>query len=61
MGQYEPHDSRNVTRKPGHEPGGIERTGPREAETRRGTPEERKGDKRRGAEVPVGGDASDKA
>ncbi len=34
MGQYEPNDSRNVTNKPGHEPGGIERTGPREGETR---------------------------
>jgi hypothetical protein len=36
MGQYEPHDSRNVTLKPGPEPGGIERTGPREGETRAG-------------------------
>ncbi len=36
MGQYEPDDSRNVTNKPGHEPGGIERTGPREGETRTG-------------------------
>lgn len=34
MGEYEPDDSRNVTLKPGHEPGGIERTGPRESETR---------------------------
>jgi hypothetical protein len=35
MGQYEPNDSRNVTLKPGREPGGIERTGPREDEARR--------------------------
>ena len=30
MGEYEPDDSRNVTLKPGHEPGGIQRTDPRE-------------------------------
>ena len=30
MGEYEPDDSRDVTLKPGHEPGGIERTGPKE-------------------------------
>ena len=35
MGQYEPDDSRDVTLKPGHEPGGLERTGPRESETRK--------------------------
>lgn len=34
MGEYEPDDSRDVTLNPGHEPGGIERTGPREGETR---------------------------
>lgn len=34
MGEYEPDDSRDVTLKPGHEPGGIQRTGPREGETR---------------------------
>ncbi len=34
MGQYEPDDSRDVTLRPGHEPGGIERTGPREGESR---------------------------
>ena len=34
MGQYEPNDSRDVTLADGHEPGGIKRTGPREAETR---------------------------
>ena len=34
MGQYEPDDSRDVTLRKGHEPGGIERTGPREHETR---------------------------
>ena len=36
MGEYEPDDSRNVTLEPGPEPGGIERTGPREHETREG-------------------------
>lgn len=35
MGQYEPDDSRNVTLKDGHEPGGLKRTGPREDEVRR--------------------------
>ena len=34
MGQYEPRDSRDVTLNRGHEPGGLERTGPREHETR---------------------------
>lgn len=34
MGEYEPDDSRDVTLRPGHEPGGIKRTGPREGETR---------------------------
>ncbi len=34
MGQYEPNDSRDVTLRQGDEPGGIERTGPREGETR---------------------------
>ncbi len=34
MGEYEPRDSRNVTQKPGHEPGGIKRTGPMEDEER---------------------------
>ena len=34
MGEYEPRDSRNVTQKPGHEPGDIERTGPKEDEVR---------------------------
>lgn len=34
MGEYEPKDSRNITLKPGHEPGGIERTGPREGDAR---------------------------
>ena len=41
MGEYEPNDSRDVTNKPGREPGGIERTGPREAETRRGEKDEK--------------------
>ena len=34
MGQYEPNDSRDVTLNQGHEPLGLERTGPREGETR---------------------------
>lgn len=34
MGEYEPRDSRNVTQKPGNEPGDIARTGPREDEAR---------------------------
>ena len=34
MGQYEPNDSRDVTLNKGHEPFGLERTGPREGETR---------------------------
>ncbi len=34
MGQYEPDDSRNVTLKPGNEPGNIKRTGPQEDEAR---------------------------
>ena len=35
MGEHEPDDSRDVTLKPGHEPGGIERTGPKEGEVRK--------------------------
>jgi hypothetical protein len=46
MGEYEPNDSRDVTLKPGHEPGGIERTGPREGETREGTKNEGAGEGR---------------
>lgn len=34
MGEYEPDDSRKVTQKPGHEPGGIKRTGPQEDKVR---------------------------
>ena len=34
MGEYEPHDSRNVTLKQDRAPGEPPRTGPREAETR---------------------------
>ncbi len=34
MGEYEPHDSRNVTLKQGDEPGGLKRTGPREDQAR---------------------------
>ena len=35
MGEYEPHDSRNVTLKDERAPGEPPRTGPREGETRR--------------------------
>ena len=35
MGEYEPEDSRNVTLKPGKEPGGIKRTGPLEDDVRK--------------------------
>ena len=48
MGEYEPHDSRNVTLKPERAPGEPPRTGPREGETRKG--ENGKNDKRRDAE-----------
>ena len=34
MGEYEPHDSRNVTLKQERAPGEPPRTGPREGETR---------------------------
>ena len=34
MGEYEPHDSRNVTLKQQRAPGEPPRTGPREEETR---------------------------
>ena len=34
MGEYEPHDSRNVTLRQDRAPGEPPRTGPREAETR---------------------------
>lgn len=45
MGEYEPDDSRDVTLNPGPEPGGIERTGPREGETREGeTPAKEEGE-----------------
>ncbi len=35
MGEYEPHDSRNVTQTQQRAPGEPPRTGPREAETRK--------------------------
>ena len=35
MGEYEPHDSRNVTLKQDRAPGEPPRTGPQEGETRR--------------------------
>jgi hypothetical protein len=35
MGEYEPHDSRNVTLKQEPAPGEPPRTGPREGETRK--------------------------
>ena len=34
MGEYEPHDSRNITLKQQRAPGEPPRTGPREGETR---------------------------
>ena len=34
MGEYEPHDSRNVTQKQNRAPGEPPRTGPQEAATR---------------------------
>lgn len=34
MGEYEPHDSRNVTLNPNGAPGEPPRTGPREGQTR---------------------------
>lgn len=48
MGEYEPHDSRNVTLNPERAPGEPPRTGPREGETRKG--ETGGDDKRRDAE-----------
>jgi hypothetical protein len=36
MGEYEPHDSRNVTLKPERASGEPPRSGPREGETRKG-------------------------
>ncbi len=70
MGEYEPDDSRNVTLRPGPEPGGIERTGPREGETRKGDkrPQEGKvqdlntgaiGERQAQAGEPVVGETSD--
>ena len=38
MGEYEPHDSRNVTLKQDRAPGEPPRTGPQEGETRRPRP-----------------------
>ena len=40
MGEYEPHDSRNVTLKQDRAPGEPPRTGPQEGETRRPAPEQ---------------------
>lgn len=45
MGEYEPEDSRNVTLKQGHEPGGLKRTGPREDQAR-AEAQEREGEKK---------------
>lgn len=68
MGEYEPDDSRNVTLEPGPEPGGIERTGPREGETRRGKEKDGKvqdvntgaiGERQARAGEPVAGETSD--
>lgn len=46
MGEYEPDDSRNVTLQPGPEPGDLERTGPREGETRDGKRAPKRGNPR---------------
>ena len=56
MGQYEPDDSRDVTLNQGHEPGGIERTGPREGETRQQEQGEgaRKGDQQQAVKADSG-------
>ena len=40
MGEYEPHDSRNVTLKQDRAPGEPPRTGPQDGETRRPAPEQ---------------------
>lgn len=42
MGEYEPHDSRNVTLKQQRAPGEPPRTGPREGETRQSGGDEAK-------------------
>ena len=46
MGEYEPHDSRNVTLKQERAPGEPPRTGPREGETRQQEPSELEQDER---------------
>ena len=43
MGEYEPHDSRNVTLKQERAPGEPPRTGPREGETRQPEAQETSG------------------
>ena len=40
MGEYEPHDSRNMTLRQERAPGEPPRTGPREGETRDQAPEQ---------------------
>ena len=57
MGEYEPRDSRNVTLKPGHEPGDIERTGPKE-DAVRAKALQREADKREAEEKKARTDAS---
>ena len=44
MGEYEPNDSRDVTLKPGSEPGGIKRTGPLEGDARADAEAKKKAD-----------------
>lgn len=44
MGEYEPHDSRNVTLKQERAPGEPPRTGPQEGETRRQPRQEQAGE-----------------
>ena len=44
MGEYEPHDSRNVTLKQDRAPGEPRRTGPQEGETRRQMRQEQAGE-----------------
>ncbi|ANU07005.1 hypothetical protein [Paraurantiacibacter namhicola] len=58
MGQYEPKDSRNVTFNPnGSEPGGIERTGPREDAARADARQASQDDADAGSEEGHGADA----
>ena len=55
MGQYEPHDSRDVTLSTDTAPGEPERTGPREAEARKQAQQQSQSDKKE--TTPGKGDA----